>query len=126
MSRDLMQRELETLRQTVADLTERLNVIAQDMLLFELPAIDSTKLTPSERAVVKILHDHAGKPVDKRRLFSALYAARFSDRDQPGDKIIDVFICKVRRKLAGTGWEITTHWGMGYALNRTEAVDNGV
>lgn len=33
-------------------------------------------------------------------------------------KIIDVFICKLRKKLqsAGTGHLITTVWGQGYVL----------
>lgn len=36
--------------------------------------------------------------------------------DQPDIKIIDVYICKVRKKLAPFGIEIVTRWGVGYAM----------
>ena len=45
--------------------------------------------------------------------------------DEPEPKIIDVFICKLRRKLeiAGArGVSIDTVWGQGYTLRETEAV----
>ena len=45
--------------------------------------------------------------------------------DEPEPKIIDVFICKLRRKLeiAGArGVSIDTVWGQGYILRETEAV----
>ena len=46
--------------------------------------------------------------------------------DEPEPKIIDVFICKLRRKLelAGAlGMSIDTLWGQGYILHETEAVN---
>jgi two-component system, cell cycle response regulator CtrA len=39
--------------------------------------------------------------------------------DEPGLKIIDVFICKLRKKLAGASGGknyIETLWGRGYVL----------
>jgi two-component system, cell cycle response regulator CtrA len=44
--------------------------------------------------------------------------ALFSDRiDEPPDvKIIDVWICKMRRKLQPFGIEIKTCWGVGYEM----------
>jgi len=45
--------------------------------------------------------------------------------DEPEPKIIDVFICKLRRKLelAGArGVSIDTVWGQGYILRETEAM----
>ncbi|MGB1177535.1 MAG: winged helix-turn-helix domain-containing protein, partial [Candidatus Puniceispirillaceae bacterium] len=46
--------------------------------------------------------------------------------DEPEMKIIDVFICKLRRKLelAGArGVSIDTVWGQGYILRETEALN---
>ena len=43
----------------------------------------------------------------------------YSGRDEPVLKIIDVFVCKLRKKLsAATGGEnyIETVWGRGYVL----------
>jgi two-component system cell cycle response regulator CtrA len=42
--------------------------------------------------------------------------------NEPDVKIVDVFICKIRRKLteAGAGSKVTTAWGRGYLI-RDEA-----
>lgn len=63
-------------------------------------------------------------------LFSALYHAKPAVRtkeqllkpltsfidDAPEIKIVDVFICKIRKKIAGLGITIQTIWGEGYRL----------
>ncbi|MER9912667.1 winged helix-turn-helix domain-containing protein [Mesorhizobium sp. M0050] len=36
--------------------------------------------------------------------------------DEPELKIIDVFVCKLRKKLKPLGVEIQTVWGQGYRL----------
>jgi two-component system cell cycle response regulator CtrA len=36
---------------------------------------------------------------------------------QPEIKIIDVLVCKIRKKLKPFGIEISTHWGRGYYLS---------
>lgn len=45
----------------------------------------------------------------------------YSDRIDaaPDVKIIDVFVCKMRKKLAKTTWRIHTVWGKGYQLRDT-------
>ena len=46
-------------------------------------------------------------------------AALYRDRgavDEPEIKIVDVFICKLRRKLKPFGIEIGTRWGVGYYM----------
>lgn len=126
MTRDLMQRELETLRDTVADLTYRLAALTDSFVAFDLHGLDTLRLTRHEAAVVKILHDNLGKPVTKERLHSAIYAMRVTDAEVPEPKIIDVFICKIRRKISGSPWEIKTNWGFGYVLQKREGGKNGV
>ena len=45
----------------------------------------------------------------------------YSGIDEPSAKIIDVFLCKMRKKLAtasGGKEYIETVWGRGYVLNK--------
>lgn len=121
MNQDLRERELEILRETVADLRHRLEEITASMVGFEMPGLDELRFTPSERAVVKMLHDHLGHPIRKDRMLAALYASRITDREIPDDKIADVFICKIRAKLKGKGWKVVTHWGVGWSLHKEGA-----
>lgn len=126
MSRDLLQREVETLRETVADLTYRLELLTEPFASFDLHGLETLKLTRLESAIVKILHDNLGKPIAKERLHSAIYAMRVTDAEIPEPKIIDVFISKIRRKLSGSPWQIKTDWGFGYSLHKREGASNGV
>lgn len=50
----------------------------------------------------------------KGQIMTALYADRTDD--PPEIKIVDVFVCKLRRKLKPFGIAILTLWGRGYAL----------
>lgn len=70
-------------------------------------------LTIKEYGVIEALATRRGKPISKEQLMDALY----SGMDEPDVKIIDVFVCKLRKKLAAaTGGEsyIRTVWGKGY------------
>lgn len=51
----------------------------------------------------------------KDQIMHACYGLR-GDADMPQAKIIDVFVCKARRKLKRFGIEVTTVWGQGYAM----------
>ena len=75
-----------------------------------LPA--SWQLTATESRFLQVLGMAKGYVRSKERLLVALYGLE-ADVDI---KIIDVFACKLRRKLAGTGIEIQTVWGEGYRL----------
>ena len=65
-------------------------------------------VTPVEYAVLELLALRKGQVVTKDMLMSHLYGGL----DEPPAKIIDVFICKLRRKLAAVGADgmITTVW----------------
>ena len=47
----------------------------------------------------------------------------YGGMDEPEMKIIDVFICKLRKKLATAGADslITTVWGRGYMIREPSA-----
>ncbi|WP_029002758.1 winged helix-turn-helix domain-containing protein [Azorhizobium doebereinerae] len=49
-------------------------------------------------------------------LMAALY--HNDGRDAANEKIVDVFICKIRKKVAPFGVVITTVWGQGYSLDK--------
>jgi two-component system cell cycle response regulator CtrA len=72
-------------------------------------------VTPNEYGILELLCQRRGTDVRKETIFNHLYAGR----DEPEPKIIDVFVCKLRKKLsAASGGEnyIETVWGRGYML----------
>jgi two-component system, cell cycle response regulator CtrA len=72
-------------------------------------------LTTREFQLLELLALRQGGTVSKEIIFAQMY----NGLDQPEMKIIDVYICKLRKKLAEAsgGHEfIDTVWGRGYAL----------
>jgi DNA-binding response OmpR family regulator len=72
-------------------------------------------LTRQEMAVLTALQDAGGRPLSKERLHSALYWQRHDD-EEPDAKIVDVWVCRLRKKVAPLGIVIKTVWGQGYRL----------
>lgn len=74
-------------------------------------------LTGKEFAILELLMLRKNTVLTKDAFLSHLY----NDRDEPELKIIDVFMCKLRKKLgAACGGEIETVWGRGYVLRDPE------
>lgn len=71
-------------------------------------------LTGSETTILRELIARFPAVASKERLYNALYALDIDGGAQ--EKIVDVMICKIRKKLAPLGIEITTSWGQGFAL----------
>ncbi len=72
-------------------------------------------LTGKEYRILQLLSLHKGVTLSKEKFHDHLYGGM----DEPKFKIIDVFICKLRKKLAAaTEGEnyIETMWGRGYVL----------
>lgn len=74
--------------------------------------IGVAKLTKSEAAVVAAIVK-TGR-VNKTGIYHALYGG-LDDPREP--KIVDVLVCKARKKLKRHGIEIGTLWGTGYAMD---------
>lgn len=77
-------------------------------------------LTRKEFEILELLAMRQGRPVEKSTLMNHLYGSN----DEPEIKIIDVFICSLRKKLAeyNKGRHcIETVRGRGYALRDCEA-----
>ncbi|MDE1896023.1 MAG: response regulator transcription factor [Rhodospirillales bacterium] len=69
-------------------------------------------LTKKEYQIAEILALRKGVVLSKEAILDHLYGGL----DEPNPKIIDVFICKIRKKLQTLGVEdfIETNWGRGY------------
>lgn len=80
------------------------------------------QLTGKEFAILELMILRKGMVLTKEAFLNHLYGGM----DEPDMKIIDVFICKLRKKLtqAGAGQLIETVWGRGYMIRepRSEPV----
>jgi two-component system cell cycle response regulator CtrA len=94
---------------TTADLTVNL-----DQKLVEVGGV-RVHLTGKEYQMLELLSLRKGTTLTKEMFLNQLYGGM----DEPEIKIIDVFICKLRKKLASASGGkdyIETVWGRGYAL----------
>ncbi len=82
-------------------------------------------LTGKEYAILELLSLRKGSTLTKEMFLNHLYGGM----DEPELKIIDVFICKLRKKLAdasnGANY-IETVWGRGYVLRDPEAQETPI
>jgi two-component system cell cycle response regulator CtrA len=77
-------------------------------------------LTSKEYHILELLSLRKGTTLTKSHFINHLYGGI----DEPESKIIDVFVCKLRRKMSTlTGGKnyIHTVWGQGYVLRDTAA-----
>jgi DNA-binding response OmpR family regulator len=102
------------LRARIDQLLEERRQAKAGASLLEQSKVDELGLTTQEARLIEALYGTPmGLVATKERLHAAL-----SDEIEPETdiKLVDVIVCKVRRKLAGHGMEIVTHWGRGYSL----------
>ena len=81
---------------------------------------ETLRIPGKEYGILELLSLRKGVPITKEMFLNHLYGGI----DEPEPKIIDVFICKLRKRLAeASGGEtyIKTVWGRGYALIEPEA-----
>ncbi len=78
-------------------------------------------LTGKEYAILELLVLRKGMVLTKEAFLNHLYGGM----DEPEMKIIDVFVCKLRKKLAQAGGDglIGTVWGRGYMVREPTAPD---
>ena len=87
--------------------------------------VDNRRLhvTGKEYAILELLSLRKGTTLTKEMFLDHLYGGI----DEPELKIIDVFVCKLRKKIASaTGGDhyIETVWGRGYVLKDPEGAAN--
>lgn len=105
---EAVEAENELLREQVARL--------QELLGITMKAPIELGLTPSEAGVFGVLM--ARDFVTKDMVMSSIY--RSGAKDEAQIKIVDVFVCKIRRKLKPFKINITTVWGQGYRITAAE------
>ena len=88
----------------------QLNLDSREVLVGGEPV----HLTGKEYSILELLVLRKGMVLTKEAFLNHLYGGM----DEPEMKIIDVFICKLRKKLAvaGAGNLIGTVWGRGYMM----------
>jgi DNA-binding response OmpR family regulator len=72
-------------------------------------------LTGYEALLIGRLAEVFPRVATKEELLTWMYQFRSED-EEPNLKIIDVYICKARKKLDLIGVRVDTVWGKGYAL----------
>jgi two-component system cell cycle response regulator CtrA len=78
-------------------------------------------LTGKEYQMLELLSLRRGTTITKEMFLSQLYGGM----DEPEIKIIDVFMCKIRKKLANASDgkdDVETVWGRGYLLREPEEI----
>ena len=88
----------------------QLNLDSRDVTIDRV----AVRLTGKEYAILELLVLRRGMVLTKEAFLNHLYGGM----DEPEVKIIDVFVCKLRKKLATYGADnlIGTVWGRGYML----------
>ncbi len=69
------------------------------------------KLTLRERDMVHLLLKHFGQVVHRQSILTQVWGEDYCD------KSIDVYVCKLRKKLAPLGLIIRNSWAIGYAMD---------
>ncbi len=97
----------------VARLTDQISVLCRGALA-PTPARgwEDFALTKLESRLMRALCERLDKVVGKPALMDALYFDRVAD--EPEAKIVDILVCKLRKKIRHSGYEIETVWGHGY------------
>lgn len=76
------------------------------------------RFTHKEFLFMELLLVRSGRVVTKGAFMDYIYG----EKDEPDQKIVDVFLCKVRQKLKPFGVEglIQTIWGRGYMIEESK------
>lgn len=69
------------------------------------------ELPPREQRLLAYLMRHAGEPVEKAHLLEQVFA-----EEMLGDNAIEVYVHRLRRRLAGSSLTLRTVRGLGYLL----------
>lgn len=70
-------------------------------------------MTRREMALLNLLAAHRGQIMSKERLFDGLFSFDSAD---VGLNTVELYVARLRKKLAGAGVAIETHRGLGYRL----------
>lgn len=74
-------------------------------------------LTVQEFNIFITIYDGRGRVFSKEQLLRVVAPVWGEEQEI---KIVDVFVCKLRKKLQGLGLSIETVWGRGYRLSQQQ------
>lgn len=109
-----VERLLEVVEQENAILRERIASLEAILLDCVRPPPEWL-LTPAEVRVFGVLVNR--ELATKDAVMASLYSDRVTGDEDVNPKIVDVFICKIRKKVKPFGIDIRTVWGHGYSLD---------
>lgn len=111
--RSALHREVASLRERVDVLEEEVRQL-HDAFEPSAPMPEAWKLTKTEARLLHVLARTRGGYLTKERILTALYGLE----PDVEIKIVDIYVCKLRRKLAraGSAVEIRTFYGDGFGL----------
>lgn len=89
-------------------------------ILLDGQVVTATRQT---RLLLGALVEKSPRTITKGYLMDHLYGLE-SEKDEPGDKIIDVFIVRARKAIKDSNYEIVTEWGRGWKF-RQKVLHNG-
>lgn len=92
------------------------NPLLQDEQQLRCACTRYFKATPLEAAMLSLMLKR--DEVTKEQLHAVVENARPPGREITEIKIVDVMICKLRKKIKDFDIEITTMWGVGYYIGR--------
>ena len=112
---------IQQLRERIEALEFELQEMKRAAETFTLPGLENTNLTRKHRQLLKTLHKGGDRFVSHDVLMSNLYADRVASGEIPDTRIVDVYVCKIRKAIAQTPWRIENFRGQGYRLVNTSA-----
>ena len=124
-SRDEVEKLLSAIRARartpdVVRLTDQISLLCRAALT---PSPDESwltlGLTHMEARLMRALTEKQDRMVSKSALMDAMYFDRGHEAEP---KIVDVLVCRIRRKLKGSAWAIETVWGQGYRARMGRAL----
>jgi len=100
----------------IEQVSDKIEVLCRSYML-PLPAHagDDLGLTPQEGRLFGLLKSKEGQLVRRDSILDALY---FDKSKEAEPKIVDVLLCRVRRKLSKAGWRIESIHGTGVRMVR--------
>lgn len=100
-------------------LSDELAIFAKASLLPSEPVNwQKYGVSRSERMICELLHRNMDRLITKDGIMDMLY---FDRPDPPSREIINIFVFKIRRKLASSPFEIECRMGQGWIMHKADA-----
>lgn len=80
--------------------------------------IPGLKVTKCEYRIIMRLIQAKGATVTRPQIMDAMYFDRANE--EPMEKIVDVLLVRIRKKLQPTRWRVVTIWGQGYQMTEEQ------